>query len=314
MSKRQHPSGRRFLGSKQGLLFLVFAAVIWLLSALSETYTAVVPIRVELQENSNDLVLLQPKIDVPVRLSGSGFFLAYRQLFPQKIRFLTSDLPMLNVDRPSVEGATLFKMLQKKHADGNAFLGVTVDTILLPIVAAAQKSFSPTLLNPPSLAEGYQLTSPLKFSVDSVTVFGSRMALDKLEKATFVLEKNKDIKADFDLQATLVDSLLAIGQWSVKTLTVSAQVDRYSEVSFVLPISLKNTPPSKNLTITPKQVTVKFAAPLNEIRSLRATDLSVEVDFTPNTSGQLPVKVVGLSSSVKQLVVEPSVVHYFIVE
>lgn len=314
MSKRQQASGRRFLNSKQGLLFLLFAAVIWLLSALSETYTAVVPIRVELQANSNDFLLLQHKIDVPVRMSGSGFFLAYRQLFPQKARFLTSDFPMLDVNRPSVEGATLFKLLQKKHANGNAFLGVAVDTILLPIVAAAQKSFSPILLKPPVLTEGYQLTSPLKFSRDSVTVFGSKTALDKLEKAIFVLEKNKDIKADFDLQATLVDSLLAFGKWSAETLTVNAQVDRYSEVSFVLPISLKNSPASKNLTITPKQVTVKFAAPLNEIRSLRAVDLRVEVNFTPNTSGQLPVKVIGLSPSIKQLVVEPAVVHYFIVE
>lgn len=314
MSKRQQTSGRRFLGSKQGLIFLMFAAVIWLLSALSETYTAEVPVRVELEADSDNLLLLSTKIDVPVLVSGSGFFLAYRQLFPQEIRLLTSDLPSLGVNPPKVAGAALFKLFQNKSSNGNNFLGVTIDSILLPIAASLQKNFLPVLRNPPVLAEGYQLTSPLRFSEDSVSVFGSKTALEKLESAIFVLEKNKDLKADFVLQATLVDSLAAIGRWSTKTLTVSAKVDRYSEVSFVLPVTLKNVPNSKKLTITPKQVTLKFAAPLTEIRSLSASDLGVEVDFTPNTSGQLPVKVIGLSPSAKQIVVEPSVVHYFIVE
>lgn len=314
MSKRQQASGRRFLGSKQGLLFLVFAAVIWLLSALSETYTTVVSIRVELQVNSDEFLILEPKIHVPVRISGSGFFLAYHQLFPQKARLLTSDFPMLDVNHPSVEGATLFKLLQKKHTNGNAFLDVAVDTILLPIVAAAQKSFSPVVLNPPVLAEGYQLTTPLKFSLDSVTVFGGKTALDKLENAMFVLEKNKDVKADFDLQATLVDSLLAIGKWSAKTLTVSAKVDRYSEVSFVLPVTMTDVPKNTSISFTPKHVEVKFAATLGSLRLLEASTLNALAVFEKSSSGRLLVNISGLPESTRQLSISPPTISYFIVE
>lgn len=314
MTKRQQLLKTKFLGSKQGLIFLIFAAVIWLLSALSETYTAVVPVRVELESSNGDVLLLSSKVDVPVRISGTGFSLAYRKIVPYKIRLSTSDFPDLDINYPEVDKATFFTLFQQKLANANNLLAVNSEAVRLPITAATQKTLKSMLYAPPSLAEGYQLTSPLQLSIDSVSVFGSKMVLDKIEKATFRLEKHKDLTSDFILQARLSDSLIAFGKWNATSLEVSAKVDRYSDVSFVLPVTLKDVPDSSNLDIRPKKVTVKFAAPLTELRSFDASNIRVEAVFIPNTLGELPVRVSGLSASVKQLVVEPEAVKYLIVE
>ena len=314
MSKRQQHSKTIFLGSKQGLIFLVFAAVLWLLSALSETYTAVVPVRVELESDNDKFLLLSPQIEVPIRVSGTGFSLAYRKIAPYKIQLSTSDFPNLDIDSPDVGRATFFALFQKNLANANNLLAVNTDVVRLPITSTAQKSLLPVLNAPPSLAEGYQLTSPLQLSVDSVSVFGSKFALDNIEEATFIIEKHKDLTSDVILQAKLLDSLTSFGKWSTTSIEVSAKVDRYSDVSFDLPVVVKDVPDSSTLAIRPKKVTIKFAAPLSELRSFDASSLRVEATFIANTSGELPVRVYGLSESTKQLVVDPEVVQYFIVE
>jgi len=314
MPNRQHTSRRKFIGSKQAFLFLVFAAVIWLLSALSETYTATVEMRVELKANNTDFLLLSPNVDIPVRVSGTGFYIVYRKLVPRKVQLLISDIPSLDIDNPAVDSDILLRLLRKQHSNTGAVLAIEINKIKLPITASSQKSFAPVLRHPPLLADGYQLISPLEFSVDSISVFGNKAVLDKLENAIFELEKNTDLKSDFELQAKLVDSLAVLANWDITSLTVSGKIDRYSDVSFVLPVTLNNAPDSNTITITPKQVAIKFAAPLAALRSLNATNLRAEVVFNPNESGELAVRIIGLPSTAKQLIVEPSSVNYFILE
>lgn len=73
MAKQQKSYKVRFLGSKQGLLFLLFAALIWVISAFSEKYTAVVPVHVEIENDATDLILLEKQLHVDASMSASGF-------------------------------------------------------------------------------------------------------------------------------------------------------------------------------------------------------------------------------------------------
>ena len=81
MAKQQKSYKVRFLGSKQGLLFLLFAALIWVISAFSEKYTAVVPVHVEIENDATAVILLEKQFHVDASMSASGFsiiFLSHR--------------------------------------------------------------------------------------------------------------------------------------------------------------------------------------------------------------------------------------------
>ena len=77
--------------------------------------------------------------------------------------------------------------------------------------------------------------------------------------------------------------------------------------------TLKNLD-SLRLALSPKQVQVKFAAPLAELRTINASSLTAEATYLPNASGVLTIRITGLPPTAKQLIVTPSAVNYLIVE
>lgn len=313
MSVRQGTSKRRFLGSKQGLLFLVFAAVIWTLSALSETYKTTVPIRLELQRDAENFVLLASQIEVPARVSSSGFSVLYRRIFPRKMLLSLRELPINNVENPTLDTGVLLDIYNKTYSNSK-IINFVPATIPLPISQAIQKSFAPILATQPLFEKGFQLVSPLKFSTDSVSAFGSKAVLEQLQHATFELYNEKPLRSNFSIQATLLDSVAQLAHWSTTIIQVSGNVDRYSDVSMALTVEIVDKPEHLNVAVAPQQVDIKFAAPLKVLSSLDASNLSAVAVFEKSLSGQLTVQIKGLPETVKQLSVSPPTVSYFIVE
>ena len=102
MAKQQKSYKARFLGSKQGLLFLLFAALIWIISALSEKYTAVVPGHDEIENDATAVILLDKYLLVDASLATSGVSILYRRLFPPKVLLSTDEFQVLDLDKPVV--------------------------------------------------------------------------------------------------------------------------------------------------------------------------------------------------------------------
>jgi len=313
MSKKQKTSKKRFLNSKQGILFLVFAAVIWTLSALSNTYNTTVPVQVELISDSEIFIPLSSSFQVPAQVSSSGFSILYRRFFPRKIELVVSKLPIKDFENPMISSTFLYEAYVAKFSSANRITSFGYGTVDLPITLASKKSYAPSISYLP-LANGYQLMAPLKFSVDSVSAFGSKKTLSRLNKVVFELDFQEELKSNFTLQAKLVDSIAKMAYWSSNVIEVSGIVDRYSDVTYSLPLILVNVPESVALTLTPNQVKVKFAVPLSRLKSFDVSALRAEVDFEKSESGQLPVNILGLSTEMKQVSVSPSSVSYFIVE
>lgn len=314
MSVRQQKNKRPFLGSKQGLLFLLFAAVIWTLSALSETYNTTVPVQLKFKSDAENFVVLTSEMEVKARVSTSGFSVLYRRVFPRKIILSIRDLPIKNPENPVLSTDFILNKYIQTYSSSNQISGFTSSSISLPVSLASQKYFAPTLASFPELDSGYQLTSPLKISVDSISAFGSKAVLEQLQQAIFEFPPVKPLRSNFSIEATLIDSIAQMAHWNTTTIQVSGSVDRYSDVSLILPVKLKDKPENLNIAIAPKQVEIKFAAPLALLPTLNASNLSAVVVFEKSTSGQLSVDITGLPKSAKQLMVTPSNISYFIIE
>ncbi len=314
MPKRQRTSGKKFVGSKQGILFLVFAAVIWTLSALSEIYTTTVPVQFKLQADSNNFVLSSTRVEVPARVTSSGFSILYRRIFPRKIQLLVSELPIKDVNKPSVQSDFLLNKYNEFYSNSSQISRFVSNVISVPITPAVQKKFTPTLSALPQFEDGYQLISSLSFSVDTITAFGSKSILEKLDQAIFELPSDKPIRENFSMVATLVDSIAQSANWDITSVEVSGNVDRYSDVSLLLPVNLINAPKDMHVTLSPKVIEIKFAAPLSSLRSLDKSAVKATAFFDNTTSGQLSVRVTGLPTGAKKQSIIPPTVSYFIIE
>ena len=314
MAKQQISYKARFLGSKQGLLFLLFAALIWVISALSEKYTAVVPVHVEIENDTTTVILLDKHLHVDASLTTSGFSILYRRLFPPKLFLSTNEFPVLDLDKPLLNTLYLINSYRQQFPSRNDLNGFIDNTILLPLTAAVVKSFTPTLAAPPVLAEGYQLTSPIQINLDQVTASGGKENLKSLDTAIFKLLSDDIIKEDFVLKAVLLDSIAALARWNTTEIEVRGTVDRYSDVSFMLPITITNVPNTLDIELTSTSVSLKFAAPLSSLKTINAQDFRAEVVYEQTTTGQFSVIIYGLPDNAKQVVITPSTVSYLISE
>ena len=314
MTKQQQSNKARFLGSKQGLLFLLFAALIWIISALSEEYTAVVPVHVEIENDATAVILMDKQLHVDASMSASGFSILNRRIFPPKLVLFTSDLPILDLDKPLLSTQYLVSNYRQQFPSRNDLNSFIDNSILLPLTAAVVKSFVPTLVAPPALAKGYQLTSPIQFNLSQVTASGGKENLKSLDAAIFKLLTNDIIKEDFVLKAVLLDSIAALAQWNTTEIEVRGTVDRYSDVSFMLPITITNAPSTLDIELTSSSVELKFAAPLSSLKAINAQDFRAEVVYEQTTTGQFPVIIHGLPDNAKQIVITPPTVSYLISE
>jgi hypothetical protein len=314
MTNQQQSYKARFLGSKQGLLFLLFAALIWVISALSEEYTAVVPVHVEIENDTTDVILLDTHLHIDASMSATGFSILYRRLFPTPLALSTNELSALDLDNPVVSTQYLVNSYRQQFPNRNDLNGFVDTAIALPITAAVVKSFTPALAAPPSLAKGYQLTSPIQINVDQVTASGGKENLKHLDTAIFKLLNNDIVKEDFVLKAILLDSIAALAQWNTTEIEVRGTVDRYSDVSFMLPITVANAPSSLDIELASSLVELKFAAPLSSLKSINAQDFRAEVVYEQTTTGQFPVIIYGLPDNAKQVVITPPTVSYLISE
>ena len=295
-------------------MFLLFAALIWVISALSEKYTAVVPVHVEIENDDTDVILLDTHLHVDASMSATGFSILYRRLFPPQLELSTNELSALDLDKPVLSTQYLVNSYRQQFPSRNDLNGFVDNAILLPLTAAVVKSFTPALAAPPVLAKGYQLTSPIQINVDQVTASGGKENLKRLDTAIFKLLTNHIVKEDFVLKAILLDSIAALAQWNTTEIEVRGTVDRYSDVSFMLPITIANAPSSLDIELTSSLVELKFAAPLSSLKTINAQDFRAEVVYEQTTTGQFPVIIYGLPDNAKQVVITPPTVSYLISE
>ena len=148
MTNQQQSYKARFLGSKQGLLFLLFAALIWVLSALSEEYTAVVPVHIEIENDAADVILLDTHLHIDASMSATGFSILYRRLFPPSLALSTNELSVLDLDNPVVSTQYLVNSYRQQFPSRNDLNGFVDNAIALPLTAAVVKSFTPALAAP----------------------------------------------------------------------------------------------------------------------------------------------------------------------
>ena len=304
----------RFIASKQGLIFLIFATLVWVLSALSEEYSTSIPVELKIKNNSTGLILLNEQIDIHTLISSSGFSIIYYRIFPLSIILNTEELTNVDFKNPIINTQFLNTHLKKKYPSIKFLDNFLSKKFSLPITFSAQKSFTPILKKLPLIAEGYQLISPLSFSVENVNATGGKEILDSLEFAVFELTSNSLIKNDFILKAVLSDSINSLVNWDIKEITVSGQVDRFSDIYFDLPISIINVPDSLRVELTVNQIQLKFAAPISIIKSINKDNFIAIADFKESINGQLPVRVSGLPETSKQVLINPSTVSYLILE
>ncbi|MDB4108498.1 YbbR-like domain-containing protein [Flavobacteriaceae bacterium] len=262
------------------VLFLSLSFLISLLSKLSNTYTQTLQFELQpTQIESNELIVSKRSKAINVTLSGRGFELLKYYISEPVIDV---DFSQLNKDKTHyywTERNQLEKIIN--HFDAKITVkAINPDTVLFPYDHQFIKKIPVTVLINTSFAVGYDLVNSYRAVPDSITVIGPESILKSMTTVRTKLLNldavNSNIDQDVNLDLPIKSNQL---KYSHQTVSISAEVSKFTEGSVNVPVTIINVPDAVNINFFPKEIPVIFYATLKAYNSIDAGDFSVECDF-----------------------------------
>ncbi|MDC1195183.1 YbbR-like domain-containing protein [Flavobacteriaceae bacterium] len=266
------------------VLFLFLSFLISLLVKLSNTYTQT--LKFELSPTalkSNEVLLSKAPKSINVTLSGKGFELLKYYIKTPKIEV---DFSQLNKDKTHyfwTERSQFENIID--YFDAKTVLkSINPDTILFSYDHQFIKKIPVEVSVNSSFAVGFDLVQPFRSEPDSVTLIGPESVLKTITsirtKTSNFTAVNSNIDKTVELDIAKISNQLT---YSHKKVMIRAEVEKFTEGTVSVPVTIVNVPEHLNINFFPKEIMVIFYTSLKTYNSIDAHQFSVECDFNALT-------------------------------
>jgi YbbR domain-containing protein len=267
------------------VLFLVLSFLISLLVKLSNTYTQTLKFElVPTQLLSNEVLISNASKSIKVTLSGKGFELLKYYIYPPKIEV---DFSQLNKDKALYYWTerSQFEHIINYFDEKITLKSINPDTILYPYDRQFIKKIPVEIAVKSSFAVGYDLVQPFRSEPDSITLMGPESVLKTINavrtKTTTFTAVNTTINKVVGLDIKNKSNQLT---YSHKKVSIHAEVDKFTEGTVSVPVTIVNVPENLTINFFPKEIRVLFYTSLKAYNSVKAHQFSVECDFNALTT------------------------------
>ncbi|MDG1042687.1 MAG: hypothetical protein P8O96_07540 [Flavobacteriaceae bacterium] len=267
------------------VLFLVLSFLISLLVKLSNTYTQTLKFElVPTQLLSNEVLISNASKSIKVTLSGKGFELLKYYIYPPKIEV---DFSQLNKDKALYYWTerSQFEHIINYFDEKVTLKSINPDTILYPYDRQFIKKIPVEIAVKSSFAVGYDLVQPFRSDPDSITLMGPESVLKSINavrtKTTKFNAVNTTINKVVGLDIKNKSNQLT---YSHKKVSIHAEVDKFTEGTVSVPVTIVNVPENLTINFFPKEIRVLFYTSLKAYNSVKAHQFSVECDFNALTT------------------------------
>ena len=266
--------------TKLFVFFLILTSIIWLLIELSKTYTSTAEFKIVYKNLSSDkLVQVQPISNVEVAIRAPGFSLLKRKIKAQKISLCLNNL--LN------KGASYYILPNTQLSNLNAqltgdieIIRILQDTIFIEIGTNTTKKVPVIPKTDIQFKLGYNFTEKLKVSPDSIVISGPNRYIDSIEYIATTQLKLNDIYENINEELNLVIPKNTKNVvLSTNTVKLTGIIDKFTEGSFKIPVSVINQPEGITVNPFPKQIEVIFQAGLSNFNKINENSFLVVFDY-----------------------------------
>ena len=262
------------------LFFLVLSSIIWVLMKLSNTFIAPVAFNVEYTDLPKDkMVQKKPISELELQIKAPGFMLLKYKFKKRKI--------LLNLKNISKTKSAYYILPNKQISYLNSqfsneieIMSVLRDTIYIEIGNSISKKVPIIPKLDIQYKTGYNLVEKLKMIPDSVIVSGSKKLIDSITGiSTSPLKLNdvfEDIAVDLALKSPYKSGQIIMSDIKVK---VSGKVDKFTEGTFKIPVTIINVPFGVTVTTFPKEIELIYQAGLSNFSKITQNDVTVVFDY-----------------------------------
>ncbi|WP_460219190.1 CdaR family protein [Psychroserpens sp. MEBiC05023] len=289
-----------------------------MVTKLSETYVETIPFKVAYKNlpEANIIVLdSTPKVYVTVSTHGFNLMSYY---FQDKTYLLDIN------DNTSKTDDNYIWIAEKGAYDlkeqlGNSVKIVSVkpDTLLLPYGVLSVKTIPVTLMSQHSFASGYDTLEGFKLIPDSVKVIGAEQEIAEINSVDTKLLELNDVRASIDDYIDLeFPNLSERLKLSEKRVKVKANVEKFTEGTFEIPVTILNLPKQLEINYFPKYIKVAYYLSLKDYKDVKPTDFRIECNYDDvkgDKSFFTPQLIVN-SEKIKSAKMKQNKVEYIIVK
>ena len=304
-----YKKGLKYLQQKSSKAFLyslLASLFVWGLTNFSKTYTKTIPIPLVFEEVNDGELLKASDTVVYVSVRGTGFSM-FRNNFSNKKHYIDTKKIM---DNGLLEMTThSFNPLFSKSIE---VLSISPTHMKFNIEKLAQKKVPIHYNLSATPKQGYGITSRY-LEKDSMFVYGLAKKIAKINRVNTVLKTLSEV-SDSVSGKLLIAAEKGI-TYQYNSLAYAYAVEPFTEGVFQLKIKIKNVPSNTEVVIFPKDVSVRFQAPLSVFESYTSASFNAYVDYNEIQNNKtLPIHVNTLSKGAKNVLLLKKKVSYLIVK
>jgi len=300
-----------------GLFFLLTFAFL-ALTKLSKKYTETISLDIKyVNLPENRLITLDSAPKCNALVSDIGFNLL---LYHFKKQYIQIDFEKDVFEKDS----NYIWIIDKNDLNLNSQLGASseiisleYDTIKFPFETLSVKKVPVVLNSKITFTPGFDILKNYKISPDSINILGSYSNISKISKVETEQLNLKDVNYSINRSLPLKPLDNQSIRYSVNNVTVSAKVEKFTEGTLEIPITIVNKPLDVTVNYFPKTVAVFFYVALNDYKAIKPLDFKVECDFleveSTNKTFFTP-KLVKIPETVKNARMKLNKVEFIIVQ
>jgi len=300
---------------KTFISFLVASFLIWFLITFSKEYTTVITYAVDYKNiPQNKLLQETPINNIDITVKASGFKILRSKFKNKKIQLEASKLKRKGHSKFYFLTKSQVTKIQKQLLFGVELKEILQDTIYLNLGVLTSKrvAIKPNLeIN---YHVGYDLLNEIKISPDSIVISGPEAQVKKIDYLELSELKLNDVKSNF-LEEVSVLKLNNNFKYSTQKITISGNVDKFTEGKLQIPFTTKNLPKNINLTTLSEKVEVIFVVALSNFSKISEASFKVECDYLiseKNNLGYLIPKVILEPVFIKSVKIIPKKIDFLI--
>lgn len=266
------------------IAFSLLALLFSLLTKLSKDYTRTISFNVDMLNVPEEQIILKDSLHkINVTLTTYGFNL---------LKYYFVD-PTLQVDFAKLKKYPNYYLWTKNNEFQNIvnqfnastkINGISPDSINFNYETYFVKSVPIILNKDVTFTSGFDIDGSYQLQPDSIKVIGAKSVIDtitNIETMTFSLKDvNSDINSSIQLKISKGNSDI---KYSKDKVTIKGTIKKFTEGSFLVPLSVINLPENVNIKYFPKEIEVIFYTSLDYYKTISENNFRIECDFSQVT-------------------------------
>ena len=313
---RKNKKSQTFQQFSSMMMFVIIAALFWLLIKLSSNYTVTEPLTINIKDTPANLVLTNGTQKIKVTLSSSGFEL---------LNYYFKPSPRRKVDI-SLEEVPLHKDGESTYSFGSSYAKEKIANFLTLEPNEVSFEENRIILNMEPLdsirvkvipnvdityEKQYNRLGKIQLTPDSVTIYGPKneiTSIDNVYTQQLTL-RNINQNIDTNIPLKLNESFNA----DQKDINVKIFVEKYTEAVANVPITNNS---KEKLRLFPDKVKIKYIVSLTDYNIIKENSFKVNIDTSDINpeNNFLPIYLTDYPNNTRIINIEPKEVEYIIIE